>query len=405
MKMRLRIAIRNVFRNKGRSLVSLLMIAGAVSGIILFRGFAGDMLSKLRRATTESEFGHIQFATKAYWQSLSGKARFLENYQTLREHLEKEADVASISGRLSAFGLISNGETTVSGKMMGIEPQREESLLNYISIERGDKFSADAAFEVLIGTGLANQLSIKPGDNATVLAYTVDNVINAIDFTVRGIFKTGVADFDNNVFFVPLSAAQTLLDTKGIDKLTLRVRDIDEVTSIRDRLQSDISKIDSSASGKTWYEQSDFYRRVETFYRVQNRIVIIILISLILLGILNTIGMSVYERTGEIGTVRALGDAQVHIVYQFMLEGTILGILGVMVGFVVGSILASIITALHIGIEIPGATGKLPIAIGLEPIAFFEAAVVCISASTFAAILPAIRGVRIPIVEALKRNI
>lgn len=405
--MRLKIAIRNIFRNRGRTGVSILMIAGAVSSIIIFRGFSSELLNKLRKVSTEGQYGHIQIATKPYWELTPGnrEAQFIRAFPQLREVLKKESDIISTSGGLSGYALISSGELTVSAKMVGIEPENESSLQSIMWIPEDQRLTGESKFEVLIGAGLSRQLNIKVNDQVTALANTLDGVMNAVDLTVKGIFRTGLSDIDNNVFFVPLIAAQTLLDTKYIDKLTLRVADIDEAQKIQTRIQPEIEKVDPTYLAKNWYEQADFYRRTEAFYKMQDGVITAILVSLILLGIMNSVGMSIYERTGEIGTIRALGDTEGSLITQFLLEGTVLGILGAIAGFIIGPILVVLINFMQLRMELPGASVPVPIEIRMIPGAFIEGAVISVLAAIVASSIPSVRASRISIVDALRENI
>src|SRR5690606_16866896 len=115
---------------------------------------------------------------------------------------------------------------------------------------------------------------------------------------------------------------------------------------------------------KPWYEIAKLYRQVEEFNRVQNLVLEVIILSLILLGILNTIGMSVFERTGEIGTIAALGENATAIVAQFVLEGAILGFLGSIAGVGCGALLTAFINWLEIQLVMPGASQPLTVNLG-----------------------------------------
>lgn len=405
--MRLKIAVRNIFRNRGRTSVSVLMIAGAVASIIIFRGFSAELLHKLQKVSTESQYGHIQIATIPQWESTPGnrKGHYIHDLPKLREELKKNSSIISTSGGLSGYALISSGELTVSAKMVGVEPENAAALQSVMWLPENQQLNAGSKFEVLLGAGLARQMNVKVNDDVTALANTLDGVMNAVDLKVKGIFRTGLSEIDENVFFLPLSAAQTLLDTHDIDKLTLRIANVDKAEDVRAQIQPAISGLNETYKAKTWYEQADFYRRTEAFYKLQDRVITIILVSLILLGILNSVGMSIYERTGEIGTIRALGDSENSLIHQFLLEGSVLGFLGVAVGFILGPMLVILINSAGFTMDVPGASVPVPIEVQMIPEAFFEAAVVSVIAAILASYIPSVRASRISIVDALRENI
>ncbi len=407
MPMRLKIAFRNVFRNGGRTLLSVLMIAGAVTALILFRGFAENLLKLLQHVAIEYESGHIQASTHDYWEATPGKRQkfFVHDHLKLEEAATKYPEVRSVSSRLSSFGLLSTGEVTISGKALGIDISKEASMFENIIMIEGERLTPESKLDVILGVKLQKQLGVKVGETITLLGYTVDNVINALDLTVRGVFLTGRDEIDKFLAFVPLKTVQTLLDTDDVETVVIRLHKTEDVPRVMKSLNQDFTKIDSRLELKDWYTLSSFYRSVESFYRVQNRAFAIILISLVLLGIINTVGMSIYERTGEIGTVRALGESEFSVISQFTLEGFILGLFGYIVGIILAVILAWVINHAHLRMPMPSATAEVPIGIVLSEITFFEAAIISLVTATLATWWPSLRASKMSIIEALKRNI
>ncbi len=405
--MRLKIAFRNVFRNGGRTILSVLMIAGAVTGLILFRGFAENMLKLLQDVEIEYESGHMQAATHDYWEQTPGKRQkfFVHDHEKIEALALKSPEVRTISSRLSSFGLVSTGDVTVSAKALGIDISKESTMFDSLIMVSGQKLNADSKLECLLGVKLQKQLGVKVGDSITLLGYTVDNVINALDLTVRGVFLTGRDDIDKFVTFVPLKTVQTLLDTQDVENIVVRLQKTQDVEMMQTKLQKEFSSIDSRIEIKDWYTLSSFYKSVQSFYRVQNRVFSVILISLVLLGIINTVGMSIYERTGEIGTVRALGESEFSVISQFTLEGFILGMIGYVSGMILAAILAQIINHSNITMIMPSASVEVPVGIKLVVSAFVEAAMVSVVTATLATWWPALRASRMSIIEALKRNI
>ena len=141
------------------------------------------------------------------------------------------------------------------------------------------------------------------------------------------------------------------------------------------------------------------------FNRVQNTAFKLIIMSLILLSIMNTIGNSIAERTGEIGTVRAMGEKPGSLVFQFMLEGLILGIFGAVAGIVLGTVAGQVINAMKIPVMMPGASTFFYLEIDFLWSAVKEAAIVSVGAAGVAAVIPALRASRMNIIESLRRYV
>src|SRR5208283_2813244 len=100
----------------------------------------------------------------------------------------------------------------------------------------------------------------------------------------------------------------------------------------------ELVKGEAGVVAKPWSELSEYYNQVDSFFHTQNGVIAFIILCLVVLGVLNTIGMSIYERVGEIGTLRALGETERAILVQFLIEGGILGVIGAFTGVVVGAL-------------------------------------------------------------------
>lgn len=405
--MRLKIAFRNIVRNRGRSSIGILMIAGSVLGIVSFRGFSGHILHLLKDTVIDNRYNHIQVATQSYWNLDPGprKLQLLSDPRPLMDRVSSVPGVTMVSARLGFFGLISNGETTISAQGVGYDPAKETHLQKSLSVEQGRGLQPGSKSDVVIGAGLQKRLNAKVGDTLTVISYTLDGVVNAADLRVAGIFRIGTEDVDAHVFMLPLASAQTLLDTDAVESVTVRLAETDATDSLLPKIDSLARSFNSDLRARSWYEISDHYRQIERFYRVQNNVIETILVSLVILSILNSVGMSVYERTGEIGTVRALGERPSTVVLQFLLEGSMLGLLGIFLGWLLSAAASLILRSLDLKMVLPNASFPVPIRIELMPQAFLVAGGIGLFAAVVATLIPSLRASRLSIVEALRRNI
>ena len=149
-------------------------------------------------------------------------------------------------------------------------------------ILQGGRIAKDNSFQVLSGSGLAKQLQVSPGQSVTVLSYTYDGVVNALDMEVVGIFGTGVSEFDDTTFMLPLSAAQRLLDTDQVEQLIMR---LDNTPNTALALQ-DIRELIKAEPGivvKPWWELSEYYNQVDSFFHTQNTVIAFIILCLVVL--------------------------------------------------------------------------------------------------------------------------
>lgn len=402
--MRWKMAFRNLFRNRRRTALNVCMISGAVAAIVVFEGFALNLVLGLREMTIRTQTGHLQLATPLFWskRARSPKQALVPQSKDLISRIARQPNVRYAVGKLSFYGLISRGEVSLSAKGISFDPKAEGAIADRYPFLTGKGFGSNDGFKVAIGSGLATKLGSKPGDRLTVLTQTYDGVVNALDLELVGVFQTAIAEFDDNTFLIPLLTAQRLLDTDRVEQVIVGLDRTENTDAVLHELENALG---SSIELQPWYKLAKLYNQVAGFNRVQNRVVEFIILSLILLAILNTVGMSIFERTGEIGTMAALGETRKTIVQQFVTEGFLLGVLGSLAGVVAGIVAIWLINAAKIEVIMPGASTAFHVEIQLYAAAFCEASLLAMMAATFAAFVPAIRASRLNIADALRRNI
>lgn len=404
--MRLTLALRNIVRHRLRSALSIFMIAGAVLAIIVFRGFSDYSLTALKKIAAENQFGHMQIAKEKYWAP--GKEPRIErmfNLSEIGEIKDKYSDIDSISGRLSFYGLVSNGDLSVGAKMIGVDIQGEPQFSTTMRMISGVFFTGPNVNEAIVGRLLAKQLGLKEGDNLTVLTNTIDGVMNAMDLTVTGIFSAGIDEIDAQFIYLPLSVTQSILDTENIDIAVIKLKDVNLTDKNFVTLERDIKDKGTALVTKTWRELAVLFRQVETYYGVQNSMVEGILLVLMFLGILNTVSMTVVERTGEIGTLRSMGEKRSDIVKQFVLESFILSVVGIVVGIIFSLFMISLIHSANIMTEMPGASTPFQIKVHFLVSSVVYAGFLSMATALIATGVPAYRAARLDIVDALRKNI
>jgi putative ABC transport system permease protein len=404
--MRLKLAIRNITRHRLRSLLSISMIAGAVTAMILFQGFSEYSLAALKFTAAENQYGNMQIAASKYWSpGKEPRADRMFHLNKLDDLKTKFPQIEHLSGRLSFFGLISNGDLSVGGKIIGIDPVGEPSFKDSMRFPEGKFFNDLGAKEVVIGRLLAKQMNVHPGDDITVLTNTIDGVMNAMDLSVAGVFSAGIDEIDSQVMYMPLLVTQEILDTQSVDIAVLKFKELSMAERSEKFINSDMKKNDSGLVARSWRDLAVLYRQVEKFYEVQNTLIEAILLALMFLGILNTVSMTVVERTGEIGTLRALGESRKEIVSQFVLESVMLSIIGILTGILFSLFMIQLVDQLKIMTEMPGASTPFQIKIYFMMSSVLYASSLASVTTIIATLIPALRASRLDIVEALRKNI
>lgn len=405
-RMRFKIALRSISRHRLRSLLSIGMIAGAVCSIILFHGLADFVLQALKRIAAENQYGNMQIAREKYWNpGKEGRKERLFNLGELTTLRESHPEIVKISGRLSFFGLVSNGDLSVGGKIIGIDTVGEPNFTKSMRIMSGQFFTDNNAKEGMIGQLLAKQMNVKAGDNITVLTNTVDGVMNAMDLTVSGIFSAGIDEIDAQVIYIPLALTQIILDTPNVDIAVLKFSRLPEVDQLTIKINDELKKSNSNLLARSWRELAVLFRQVAKFYGVQNRLIEAILLALMFLGILNAVSMTVVERTGEIGTLRSFGESRADIIRQFVLENLLLTLVGTIVGSISSFCIIEAIHAAEIVTEMPGASVPFTLHLNFLFSSVIYASLLALVTSVIATYIPAKRAAHMNIVDALRKNI
>lgn len=346
-----KLAMRNVFRHRGRTLMTLASIVFGVAALILAGGFIEDTIVETGESMIRSSTGHLQVARQGYWQygTRSPEKYLMEDPENLRRELAAAPGVEDVMLRIGFSGLLGNGRTDWPIIGEGVEPAREKRLASYITVVAGRRLTDGDAFGMMIGQGVAKALKLKPGDPVTLLVSTAGGATNLLEFQVIGVFQTFSKDYDARAVRIPLAAAQELLATPGAHIAVVLLKntmDTDRVAgSMGDRLNHQGYEM------KTWVELNTFYTQTVTLYRQQFGFLVVIILAMLLMSVSNTVNMGIFERVSEFGTMMALGDRSSRVFALVVIESFWLGLLGAVGGVVVGIALAKAISL--VGISMP----------------------------------------------------
>ena len=400
-----KLALRNVFRQKLHTAMTLAAIVCGVAGLILAGGWVNDVFVQLAEALIHSQSGHMQVYKKGFYDAGS---RMPEKYliatpNAVKQRIAGVKGVDDVMARLIFSGLLNNGRSDLPIIGEGIEPDQEALLGSFVSITAGRQLEDKDAFGIVLGHGVAQGLKLKPGDHVTLLANALEGALNSMDFEVIGIFQSYSKDYDARAVRIPLAAAQELLGTQGANALVISL----QKTSDTDRIATALKEqpVVSGLEVKTWVELNDYYEKVVELYQRQFGVLQLIILVMVLLSVVNSVNMSVFERVGEFGTMMALGNRSSHVFWLILTESVLLGLIGSCLGVGVGVLLALAIS--YVGIPMPpppNANLGYTAHIQIIPSVLLMSCAIGFGATVLAAILPARHVSRTPVVEALRQN-
>jgi putative ABC transport system permease protein len=401
-----KLALRNVLRHKTRTGMTLLAIIAGVVSLILSGGFVQDIFTQLGEVLIHSQSGHIQLSRAGYFEhgARSPEKYLITDPESFRKKITSMPGVDDVMGRVYFAGLLNNGRSDLPIVGEGVEPAREARLGSGIVITSGHALGEKDEHGMMVGHGLAHALKLKPGDWATLVTNTPDGALNSLEFQVIGVFQTFSKDYDARAVRIPLSAAQDLQATAGVNTLVVSLKDTRDTAPVAAALKVKFAQ--SGLEVKTWQQLNDFYAKTVEMYDAQFGVLRIIILMMVLLSVVNSVNMSVFERVGEFGTMMALGNRSRAVFKLIVAENTLIGLGGAIAGVLLGVVLALVISAIGIPMPPPPNSDLGYIAhIRIVPSVIFSAFAVGLIATIIASLLPAARVQRIPVVDALRENV
>jgi putative ABC transport system permease protein len=394
-----RIAFRNLFRNRRRSAITLLVIVFGAVGLILFGGYKAVTFIGLRESTIRNRLGHLQIYRAGHAAAEARKPLEvgIENAAELRRIVERDPRVKMTSAQITLMGLISNGEKSETFMAIAVEPAKDRAMQAQRLVSGSDlpDHEADA---IILGRGLAASMHAKPGDYLTLMSTTTTGSLNAMDVRVAGVFMSGVKEYDDRAIKMPLAGAQQLLQTSKIERLLVTLRDTDDTAAVHASLAGVLRGVEF----KEWSELATFYHQVVLLYNGIFGFLGMVVFGIVIFSVANTIMMSIFERTREIGTLMAIGTTRTAIWRMFLAEGFIIGVVGGMLGIAAG---AAASWAINHGRFMlpppPGYTQGYALRVTLQQGVVMTAFVISVVTATLSSILPALKASRLAVVDAL----
>lgn len=396
-------AIRNVLRNRRRSLVTLAISALGAAAILLSGGFALFTYERLEEASAR-DTGHFTVARAEYFEREEDVPLELgiDDYAELGRQLRTDSDVTAVLPRVQFTGLLSNGEKSAIMIGVGIDLRAELDVKGpFLTMQQGSALEDEGseAPRVLIGAGLARSLSASPGDGLTLLASTTEGALNALDVEVQGVFSTGIPELDKRQIYTDIATAQQLIASERVSDLRVYLRSLDRAPLAMQRWAQ---RLGDAYGFKGWREQAVFYRSVRDLYNRIFGALGAVIVLIVMFVIANAMAMAIIERTRESGALRALGALPEQLTRMFALEGATLGAAGALLGACIALGVSFALRILELEMPPPpGRSSGYPLQVAVWPPIY--AYVVCAIAilSMACSWIIARRGARKSIVAAL----
>jgi putative ABC transport system permease protein len=407
------LAIRNLFRNGRRSFFTILAISLGFAAVNALGGFTDYIFTNLQNAYIYNQAnGHLSIFRQGFLhEGKLNPTQYLldeKDVSVIQAVLHKHPEVIIASPQLHISGLLSNGQVSTIFIASGRVPSEVRTINSYargglskIKLFTGKQLEDELVYGVGLSKGLAEQLKFDLGSTAVAMAPTVSGQINALDAQVLQVFNSPVEALEDKLMLVPLKFAQNLYDTTGIDRLVVLLQNVGQTESMRAILVQELAAQGLKLDIKTWNELSPFYTKVKQMFDVIFMFTFLIVFTIVVMSVINTVGMAIMERTREIGTLRALGLKRRGVIGLFAIESMLLGFFGSLLGVL-------LTLAVWWGIKVmeptwipPQISSRIPLEIYLVPNYMLYSIVLLVVLSLIAACLPARKAARMEIVSAL----
>jgi ABC-type lipoprotein release transport system permease subunit len=335
MMLYLRLAWRNVWRHRRRTLIIVSAMGFGLSLMMMYDGLVDGFNQAIYGNAIKVLGGNIQVHAQGYRES-AGQKPLLPLADDIRvlEAVRAQPGVVAAARRINTGGLASSREGAFAVGITAIEPELEQAVnLAGQNVISGRVLSADDGDSVFIGKGLADAMDVAVGDRLVLTGRSAHEQMRQRTMTVIGIFDLGMADIEKVTVYISLAEAQTLYDLPGQST---------EVAVFLDQIGHERGLVQTLSSALPGYELDSFEDSYpELKYALASKGKVMDIFSVIILGIagigiLNLLLMAVYERTREIGVLGAMGLKPRQISLLFILEGTLIGLVGVGMGIVLG---------------------------------------------------------------------
>jgi ABC-type lipoprotein release transport system permease subunit len=405
-----KLAWRNVWRNRRRSLITTASVAFSVMVLVFTEALlVGSHEQMALQALDTYKVSQVQIHARGYQDDPTIFRSFVPAPELL-SLLREDRELLGFAPRVQGEGLAAVGRESRGALIVGIEPELEKQVTPIAEeIVEGDYLAADDLEGALVGDRLLKNLQAKLGDSLALIAQTRVGSLGAARFSVTGVFHTGVPMLDDGLVYLHIKGAQRLLAFGDrVTMLVLKLHDPSpaKLNRIKRALLAQVDPEELEVL--TWPEFMPELVQLLRFDSAGGYVFLLILLLVIAFGVLNTIMMAVFERTREFGVLLSLGTKPRRLFGMIVLEALLIALLGAAAGALLGSAASAYIVRHPLNLS--GSSLESFESWGIEPLLYAQLnfkiviypTLVVLGLAVLVALWPAWRAARIEPVAALR---
>ncbi len=356
MSQTIKLAWRNMWRNWRRTMIAVVAIVLGLILLLMFDGLLQGSDQAIFGNAVRFYGGNLQVHAPGYRDKASRLPMLpLADPNAVVQAARAQPQVMAVAQRINTAGIIINRGNSVPVAITAIQPDVEAPIsLQAESVSQGRFLRPDDGDAIYIGKALADRLEVTVGDNVTLLGRSRNETMRQHNFTVVGIYDVHTPEAEKGTVFIPLADAQTLYNLRDqVTEVPIFLKQIGSEATVMTALQAQLPNYEIDSWQTLRGDLTDAIKTKMAFTSFIG-IVVIIIASI---GILNLMLMAVFERTREMGVLAALGMKGRQVMGLFLLEGSLIGVVGAVIGCGLGLLFIALLG--NVGIDLSNMTSSM----------------------------------------------
>jgi len=404
----IKLAWRNIFRNKRRTVIASTAIGIALACLLFFDSFIIGLEHNMIASATSSFLGHAQIHRQEF-RHTQEPAYTINNPDQIMQSLKQETIVEAYTPRTLSIGMITSAANLNSVLIVGVDPQAEKAVSKVDdAVRKGDFFKGQKPQDIVIGSELAEILEVSLGERVVLtLAQAESGDLSQDMFRVSGIYHFGVREMDSGMVFIHIKKAQDMLNISGqVHEIAIKFKSLQYASDDNLAFWSKYSRNGNEAL--SWGELLPDLKGVFEMTGVFRSVMSLLLMFVVIFGIVNTLFMSLYERMFELGVLRAVGTRPWGVMKLMICESGALAVLSIAVGLFLGLIITGLFTITGIdyrGIEFAGSVIQEVVFPVMKPFQFIIYPIGLLLFMVLVGLYPAVVAARMSIADAIRKSL
>ncbi|MGR5397003.1 ABC transporter permease [Vibrio harveyi] len=345
--MLVKLAWRNLWRNKLRTSIMLGAMVFGLMGVVAMMGFMNGLVDSMIKNAISWQTSHLQIQQKSYLVNPELKG-VIPGAEKISKVLASNREVKAISERFLADGMIASARSTRGIRINGVNIEQEQNITPLSKhIVDGEWLSEEGRNPILVSSKIAERLKLRVGSKVVLTLSDVNGEVSGTAFRVRGIFKTPSTGFDDGNVYVRKADLEKVAGLSGTHEIAILLTsnndaELKQLLAFTHSIVPPESK--DLLSVRPWQEIQPLLSTMMSTMDVSNQVMLVVFVLAMTLGIVNIMLMSVFERTREFGVLMAVGMQKHKIRLLIVFETLFLGLSGCALGLLGSAIMLKVLS-------------------------------------------------------------